>query len=337
MKKTKEVLVYLFKIIIAGIVAIGILSLFVLMYHNTGIHIANSTGATDYKWESKQYKSTMVEGFAWIQMDEDGFNNAYIPKKNIPDILLMGSSHMEAVQIGSEQNVAYQLNELLPDYYTYNIGMSGHTIYRCVANMQDALQTYQPQHYVIIETDEIALDTGELLDVVNGDYETIPSYDTGLIYYLQKIPSLKWIYKAIEEWISADSYSMTVFANDMELDGESDYEYVLNIFLGKARKQADDAGVELIIFYHPTEVLSESGEVFYDTDQLYLRSFEELCEKNDIIFIDMTESFTYLYTQNHKLGHGFDNTEVGSGHLNQYGHKVIAEKLCEIIKKQEEE
>ena len=45
----------------------------------------------------------------------------------------------------------------------------------------------------------------------------------------------------------------------------------------------------------------------------------------------MTDSFRDLYATEHHLAHGFINTAVGSGHLNKYGHRVIAEKLAEVI------
>jgi hypothetical protein len=43
----------------------------------------------------------MTEGFSWLKMDDSGFNNVAFDDvgSEQPDILLMGSSHMEAVQV----------------------------------------------------------------------------------------------------------------------------------------------------------------------------------------------------------------------------------------------
>ena len=66
----------LMKIGSAGLIALVFLSWFTIVYCNSGIHVTNSSGATDYKWEPNQLKSTMSEGFAWLHMDKNGFNNS---------------------------------------------------------------------------------------------------------------------------------------------------------------------------------------------------------------------------------------------------------------------
>ena len=112
---------------IAGAASVALLSLFTLVYSNSGVHIANPSQATDYFWEPRQYKANMTEGFSWLRMDANGFNN----EKDLVDlggvdILIMGSSHMEAVNVGRAENAGALLNTMLPEYKTYNIGISGH-------------------------------------------------------------------------------------------------------------------------------------------------------------------------------------------------------------------
>jgi hypothetical protein len=89
------------QLLLAGAVSLAILSIFTLLYNFSGIHIENPSGATDYKWQSGQRKATMTEGFSWLKMDDSGFNNVAFDDvgSEQPDILLMGSSHMEAVQV----------------------------------------------------------------------------------------------------------------------------------------------------------------------------------------------------------------------------------------------
>ena len=50
------------------------------------------------------------------------------------------------------------------------------------------------------------------------------------------------------------------------------------------------------------------------------------------IFIDTDNDFIELYKTKHILPYGFINTKVGSGHLNKYGHEVIAKRLAKEIK-----
>lgn len=313
---------------LGGGIALLILSLYVFCFNNTGVHISNATSATDYKWEPYQKKTKSNEGFAWITFDEDGFNNYSIP--NNVDILLMGSSHMEAVNVGKNENAGALLNEILIDKNLYNIGMSGHTIYTCVQNIHDAVSCYSPSDYVILETDRISLNKEDMLSVVDNEYPEIPSHDSGIVYLLQKkLPVVKALYKALDDWRSADNRS--VASTPVPKEFGSEYADILNQFLSKAASGVSSSGSKLIIFYHPSTEIDGNGNMINTTDQDALSAFQEACANNGIIFVDMTPDFERMYEEEHILAHGFINTAVGTGHLNKYGHKAIAERLAEVI------
>lgn len=331
-KTVKKVLKNIVKVILAGTVSLFLLSLFCLFYLNTGVHIRNETGATDYKWESCQRKASMTEGFAWLKMDEDGFNNAFPAQKKV-DILLMGSSHMEAVNVSDTQNTGYLLNELLPEFYTYNIGTSGHTIYACANNLSAAMEYYRPQGYIVIETDCIDLDIESMEKVLNGGYQKIKSYDTGIIYSLQKyVPAIKNIYKQMDDWWNSDSSAPRQDANERVLETDSvteEYRTALNRFLAFIRAGSD---CKIIIVYQPPTALNPDGSLQCSQDDNKLAVFSQLCEANDILFVDVSPRFEELYKEQHILAHGFSNTAVGAGHLNAYGHMAVAEAVAQAIK-----
>ena len=311
-----------------GGTALLILSIYVLCFSNSGVHITNMTNATDYKWESYQKKSKTDEGFAWITLDEDGFNNRSIPDSI--DILLMGSSHMEAVNISQDENVGTLLNETIKDKNIYNIGVSGHTIYTCVQNISDAANYYSPSDFVIFETESISLNQESMLSVLDNEYPEIQSHDSGIVYLLQKkLPVVKALYKALDDWRSADSRSVAVNEETSKIDSE--YTDILNQFLSKATSGVSSSGAKLIIFYHPTTRIDEDGNLLNKTDPDALSAFQDACDKNEIIFVDMTPDFEKMYEEEHILAHGFINTAVGTGHINKYGHKAIAERLAEVI------
>lgn len=322
----KNVISILVKLLISGVLSIVILSLFTMGYFYSGVHIKSFNGATDYTWESGQFASNMKEGFSWIRFDSNGFNNAYKEKSfDDIDILLMGSSHMEGFNVGSSQNTGYLLNDLL-DESTYNIGISGHTIYTCIKNIENAVAVYNPSEYVIIETDKIVLAEEKMREVLSGEYETIKSYDGGLLYTLQKkLPVIKTLYKQITSWKTEKKIDEDIFSYSEEYMG------TLEAFLGKAVAPVNSIGDKLIIFYHPTTELDESGKLTNTTNSEALMAFKKACEDNNIIFVDMTDDFERLYEEKSILPYGFINTEVGKGHLNKYGHKVIAEKLAKVI------
>lgn len=92
----------------------------------------------------------------------------------------------------------------------------------------------------------------------------------------------------------------------------------------------------MIIFYQPSTAIDCDGNYVDSTDREARKLFQSACEANGIIFVDMTDEFKALYEEKHILAHGFVNTAVGRGHLNKYGHRVIAQTLAEKIKEDEE-
>lgn len=264
----------------------------------------------------------MTEGFAWMKFDKNGFNNVDSSIDNI-DILLMGSSHMEAVQIKQSNNLSEILNSET-NYKVYNIGMSGHQIYNIVNNYDEAINFYKPSKYVIIETDRIDLDYKNMVDVINGDFKRIPSYDSGLLYYAQKIPAFKNMFKQVQDWIMLDKKGSSVLTNE-----NNNYKETLYTFLSIVSNSSKN--VKPIIFFHPFEELQKNGDINYIVDSEKLQLFKEVCNELGIVFIDMSSDFRKLYLSENKLAHGFSNTHVGSGHLNSYGHRVIADTIKEKI------
>lgn len=333
-EKLRHIILWFIKAGIAGCIAIFILSAVAVFYDYTGVHVTSKTGATDYTWEPNQWRATMTEGFAWMRIDQNGYNNAYRASSRDIDVLLMGSSHMEAINIGPEQNTGYRLNELLTDSYVYNIGISGHTIYHCVNNLSNAVQTYQPSRWVVMETDSVALDVEKMRSVIAGDYAHIPSYDNGTLYYLQKyVPAAKTLYNNLSDWHNQEkttSIGMNI-AETAEAANENtapaEYTEALGQFLNMAASSMDNDR-QLLIFYHPKTLINTDGSYATENDEM-VRIFAQACEDAGIIFIDMTPDFKKMYEERNILAHGFINTAVGTGHLNSHGHEAIARKLAE--------
>ena len=312
-----------------------IITLFSLAYNYTGAHITNTERYTDYKWESKQFFSTMNEGYSWLFFDEYGFNNKYPYKDNLPldnrdiDVLLMGSSHMEAVQISPEKNVGYLLNRTLPDNYIYNIGISGHNIYNCFKNIEFAVNKFKPRKFVIVETSTISFSVDSMEKVNNGTFPTIKSYDKGLIYFVQKtVPGIKLLYKKIDEWRKLDKNIKLTKQHSIYDDH---YINTVDAFVHRAQNIVKKNGARLIIAYHPDSKIDRNGKMIETTNQSALRIFSTICKQNDVVFVDCTKAANILYSKEHQLIHGFCNSAVGVGHLNEFGHKLLATEITKAI------
>ena len=323
-KRWHVALRWLLKLALAGVVSVALLSAVTLGYSYTGAHITNETGATDYRWKPGQLRSTASEGFAWLRYDQNGYQNAAVPED--VDVLVMGSSHMEAFNVPQNASTAAVLGKLLPELRVYNIGTAGHELYQIVQNLPAAVATFAPARCIVIETATVSLDAECMRQVLRNEFPEIPSYDSGLVYQLQKIPCLKLLYKQFEE-LCLNGVSEA----DADAAAEADptYDETLTAFL---RQAAGSYSGTIYLFYHPMLYLSPDGSASTRTDARALASFQRACEAAGIVFVDCTETFLSAYHADHLLPHGFINTRVAYGHLNADGHRLIAERLSQLIR-----
>ena len=331
MKKTMRIFG---RLIAAGLIATVLLSVFALMYDNSGVKETDQTGATAVKWKGIQLVSNMKEGISFFLTDENGFNNSRA--KDSIDILMMGDSQMEATQVFQTRNMTACL-ERESGRSCYNIGTSGTYIEYSIFNSRKALAYYRPKMAVVIDVHDktIRPDETDLRRIVNGTFENGAAFfESGIMYYLKQIPCVKPLLYGIKNWIDADA-SLRDFVGEqgnksMETDGE-DYFSLLKSLLSMYAANAAEAEVVPIILYLPSETLHPDRTVTYDFDREYVDHFVSVCDGLGIVFVDMTEPFTKLYETEHRLPHGFINTSVGEGHLNEYGHRVAAERLAAVI------
>lgn len=330
----KKTVTWFLKAFIASLISLVLLSGFCWFYYNTPIHYKNETYSTDYKWEKNSVAIKATEGFAYSKIDENGYSNAYVPKKDDVDILVMGSSHTEGFNVNYDENFTYVLNELFTkaeeDLYAYNIGISGHTIIRCFRNLENAINEFKPQKYIVIETDNVTPDVASLRSLAEGTFPVLESHNTGLIYHLQKNDYLRLLHSQLSNFISKNEDIETT----KDADNISDYEYYLNEMFKRGREIAENAGCELIVFNNANVDIDSNGNVIEQTTTQKSLIFEKLCNDNGITYIDMHKPFSEYYNETYRLPKGFTNTKVGIGHLNQYGHKVIANTLFDVMTKE---
>lgn len=325
-----------------GAIAIGVAvtSFFVLIYNYTGTHIKNDNGATDYKWEPNQYQATMVEGNAWIHLDDEGFNNLSKPE-NI-DILLMGASHMEAAMIPQNKNTGYLLDEGLDGLHTYNIGMSGHELLTCLDNLEAAIETYHPKKYIIIQSGNLSFDDESLTRTIDGQLNEIPSFDSGIIFWLQKIPTIKVSFKQVSEKFEKDFSSTNffipkriknnaIFAKKEEGSFSWNRE-LLGTLLKEKSEYCHKCGIQLILAYTPSVSVDKYLNQLVRNDLSGLSEYmKSICDDSDIVFVDSFDDFQEAYENHQKFPFGFNNTKPFVGHLNEDGHGLLANRLVATI------
>lgn len=322
----KRFLVWCGKAIISGFIAFFVLTLFCLFYYNVPVHHSNPDGYTDYVWEKNKFYSRGTEGFAMGLTNNEGHINSFDYEEDMPiSILIMGSSHTEAYNVSVHESFAAKLNEMLPNETVYNIGTSAHNFLVCADNFEAALEKYAPTEYVVIEAFQLYYSDDDLQLALDGQIPEQPSYNYGILNLLQKNTFLRRIYSQLDGFFEKNNE--VVSDEDKTITSIEIYDKLLE----KLARSSKKAGVKLIILHQSNLILDKSGSASTCINEVDRKIFSALCEKNDICFIDMTDTFIHRYERDHILPHGFCNTSVGVGHLNKHGHEMIANVLYDFI------
>lgn len=340
----KKICFWFIKAFVAGVIAFFIISIFCFFYCNYPAHYTTPSKSTDYYWDKNALSIRGTEGFAFSRTDENGYVNTYPDKSDEIDILLMGSSHTEGFNVGETENYAYVLNELLndneQDMYAYNIGVSGHTLSRCFNNLDNAVSEFEPSKYIAIETTSLEIPLEDLQKLDDGTFDTLPSYDSGLIFFLQKSDFLRQMYSQFSNLMAQNNSNDTeivVVDSDNAITDEkqkqdlSEYEIYLEKAIKKASDIAKQNDCELCITYIPQVQFDYEGKALDLQISEKGKLFESLCEEYDITLINMHSTFMEMYNETYILPQGFSNTAVGEGHINKYGHSEIAKELYRHI------
>jgi hypothetical protein len=326
--KLKKIMTHGIRIITAGIIAFLCLTLFCFVYYNIPVHVTSKIRATDYTWGKYAFYSKMVEGFGYGRMNNEGFNNLENYSGQKVNILLLGSSQMEGTNVPQKETTAALLNTLFNrGKYVYNIGISGHDFPHIINNLETAIKQYSPGEYVFIEIGSVIFSQESLKECINSNVKRIPSYDSKIMFFLQKIPYLRLLYLQYKNFTGNNEEGENVPAQVPIQFNREEYSRILDGVMKKVHQISMYNNIKTIIFYHPHLTLNKDGSALVSTNDEYLAIFENACRDNGIYFIDMTDVFLKEYKKNHILPHGFANTAIGTGHLNKNGHRLIADAL----------
>lgn len=316
------------KAIISGIASFVIISVFCHFYYNLPVHYETKSGASDYSWEKGVTTSRGTEGFAMTVVDENGYVNTYPQKSDSVDILVMGSSHTEGFNVGEKENFVYVLNKLLDEsnsgMYAYNIGVSGHTLDRCLKNLENAIDEFGPSKYIVIETAAVDRSLEFIKKLNNGTMESLESESSGIKLMFQKIPFLRLAYAQYANSKGEQEVTKKAYFDD-------EYIYELNVMLKNAGDIVQKHGCKLVIVYNTELGFDYNGDIIPQSGQSKIETFGQICKNNGIEFINMHPAFSKMYSETKHLPRGFSNTNPGEGHTNKYGHEAIAIELFNHI------
>ena len=315
-------LVISLKISISGFISLAILSLGCFFYYNIPSHYTDKDNVTAYRNDVNAFYSKGTEGFGWGWTNNEGYVNTdnFTHGMDI-DILVMGSSHMEAFQIMQENSAACLLNSQY-GLKVYNVGVSGHRFALCASNLKAAVDKYRPSKFVVIEAASVNLTKKEAINV-------------SILSILRSIWYLRLLYA---QYIAPSSRQIFMPSPQGEnIAKEPADPEILSEMLGTMNDAVSLSGAKLIIAYHPRVSLNKDGTLSVNDIHENIKLFSVLCAENGIYFLNMAERFLSEYERDYTLPYGFWNTSVGKGHMNTEGHRMFADEIYALIKRIEAE
>ena len=325
------------KLTISFFIAIVFCSFFCYIYCNPPRTRLSLTGSTGFVGIPGCFFSDWREGGSCGVTDKKGFRNlASVPYEE-PGILLMGSSHMEAVNVSQNKSCSALINEKLPHTLVlFNIGQSGNFFPDCTCWMRAAMSEFHPRKYVIIETPNIEFDNILLGRIASGQYRPVTKtfYSRNFVDVIQRIPLFRALGK---QFLTMKSQNALRDSHKADPTVFPDYYPQLKSWLAQIALCASEYHiVPIILYYSHFTFQRELGEQHYLTENpRALDYFREACEENGIKFIDMTEDFERHFHETYEPAYGFINTAPGAGHLNKVGHRLIADRLYKEIMEME--
>lgn len=325
----KKVVISFVRFAISGVLALLILCALTVVYYSPPVSKAQPSKYTNSKFEKNVFWSDMIEGWGVGTTNNLGYNSLDDYDALEPVIAVLGSSHTEALQVNQKKNFVSQMQAKLladsdktNDAVCLNLGVSGHFFDISASNFEYFAQNFSNVQGAVIETANLEFTPEKLEKMFNGDYHVDRS-EKGKVYELvQKIPYARLLYKQYMDTKTVEGAS-TKEPIDYTL-----YQQGVDKVLNKLGGIAETNGFELIILYH-NHVTVENKQGIRTDDPQIVEIFRKKCEENGIVFIDVTDRFVEHFNDTYELPYGFPNTTMGSGHLNELGHSMVADELYE--------
>lgn len=338
----------LFKSVLAFGTAFLIVNLICFFYYNP----LHNTELNNYRLEPDTYGLYAVEGFGILHSDKNGFSNRNGELVESNYILVMGSSQ----SVGDQVLRRYRYSEILDNEYNqdgkihvYNVAHGGKRFHHLIKNFKDIITEFPDSSAVIIELSDgtIAMSDEEFKDAMQQ-----VEYDDSLHgEELQNHMFMGEISMAVKKYcpfllLAYDQLARKSFTDIKDafwhadagkvndIDAEEDFyeqnSKIYEQYFQSMRLIREEYSGKIIVAYHEPLSADELQNAKCENSERVMW-LEKACLENEIDFINMKQDFLEEYLDNNRIAYGFYNTEMGIGHLNRTGHKVIAKRLSEEL------
>ena len=297
--------------------------------------IETPTGTSRAVRAPRKYLVHGTEGYGITKIDKFGYAN---PEKELNDsyVLMMGASHSVGKEVNTNKKYSVLVNDAIATdenkLSTYNIACDGHMFAAIVRHFETALLEFPNAETVTIEISNTDISIEEL------NWATEPFDVEEILNAEQRFDALTLSSKlknALKEYFplislisnKIDTAKQVNQTNSEYLFDSDKYYAAVNNAMALIRSKFHG---DILIIYHPGPRISSNGEVSFPRCQT-LEYFKSACFENEIDFIDMGETYEEHYEQSKQLPYGFSNTAPGDGHLNETGHRLIANAIIKYL------
>ncbi len=332
------------KTLCAFVISFIIVNVLFALYSTDAGWIKREGGATAGVYIPGHFIINLEEGMGIRKVDANGYLNksAELAEEYV---LCFGKSHTNALEVRDDERYVSLLNNYISDNVevssVYSVARGGNTFADLISGFGALTQEFDNSSCVILEVDSV----GELADIkaaiakqrkwtekdsVNYLIENQSFFDVCKTILKEKLPLLAYL---INERVAAIDvgieHAFVYSGSDAKLEVEDylneadEYGATLSEALELIRSQYEN---RIIVLYHPDISIARDGKMIINKMNYY----DELrlaCEIHGIELCDVSNEFRKAYEENYIVPYGFINTSMGTGHLNKYGHKMIADYL----------
>lgn len=326
--------------LIAGSLAILVCNILLFLYHRPTGWIDRTDSATAAIWSPGTTLVNGMEGNGIYSVDAKGYLNDNLPLAE-EYTLVIGSSHVQGKEVPFGLRYSDLLNDMLSgsnsELAVYNCSQDGFYLPDIIEHFYAITQEFPNADNIVIDLGKTDFSVEELENALNqcdfdveqlGEniYSKLSAKKKFVLKVKEYSPLLSILKKQLETYQN-ENVNSSASLSERNIDSEA-YFNTLDKGLKLIRSQYSG---NLYILYHPSVSIMTDGTMTVDDDP-YIEMIKKSCEKNNINLIDVSDAFVAEYEKFYCVPYGFSNTTMGEGHLNEYGHAIIADEIYKAMK-----
>ena len=351
MEKWKEIKNWFIALVISSLIANFLMPVY---FYDPG-WIKRDTGATQGIYEPGSMIIRGDEGYTVTQVDYNGYINQSSDLVDSGYILVMGNSQSNGNNVMPNKKWIALLNDKIQEekeetgVQIYNISVGGYEFYNQVEGIKAAAKEFPHSDAVILQITTTNIPIENLLNIQQREFseETRGGELIGNLTYQQKLRNgIKDYFPLLIYLAELKFPQIDISFENAFLQGSVNYGKVVSDNVEDRTKELEvyeDAlrevfsllkesyPGEIIILNIPAISIDEEANLVIPESE-YDNIFETVCEQNDIEYLNMGAIYQENYEKYKRLPYGFANTKPGNGHLNEDGHKMVAEALNALFK-----